>query len=62
MYQDHGLSLPALDNRVDNSGQALYDNAKSLICKHKACAAAFLCTPVRTPGLPPSHTRTPVFR
>ena len=33
------LSLPALDNLVDNSEQALYDSFKSLIYKETSCAA-----------------------
>ena len=33
------LSLPGLDNLVDNSEQALYDSFKSLIYKETSCAA-----------------------
>jgi hypothetical protein len=33
------LSLPALDNPVDNCEQALYDSFKSLIYKETSCGA-----------------------
>src|SRR5574337_2190086 len=37
-----GLSLGALDNHVDNCGQALYDACKPLICKESLRIACFL--------------------
>ena len=40
-----GLSLLALDNRVDKPGQVLYDSAKCLICKGTARIACFLGRP-----------------
>jgi hypothetical protein len=44
LHRAHHLSRLPLDNPVDKSGQALYDEAKSLIFKAPLCTACFCST------------------